>query len=79
MSSPAHSADAGDAEADYEGIVVAAEELLEKHNIKIPVAVMGCEVNGPGETRKRRGWDPLGRQRTRRVENPRREGQDVSR
>ena len=41
----------GDAEADYEGIVAVAEELLEKHNIKIPVAVMGCEVNGPGETR----------------------------
>ncbi|MBI1930861.1 flavodoxin-dependent (E)-4-hydroxy-3-methylbut-2-enyl-diphosphate synthase [Candidatus Poribacteria bacterium] len=41
----------GDAEADYEGIVAAAEALLEKHHIKIPVAVMGCEVNGPGETR----------------------------
>ena len=41
----------GDAEADYEGIVTVAEELLEKHNIRIPVAVMGCEVNGPGETR----------------------------
>jgi (E)-4-hydroxy-3-methylbut-2-enyl-diphosphate synthase len=41
----------GDPEADYEGIVTVAEELLEKHNIKIPVAVMGCEVNGPGETR----------------------------
>ena len=41
----------GDPEADYEGIVAAAEELLEKHGIKIPVAVMGCEVNGPGETR----------------------------
>ena len=41
----------GDPEADYEGIVAAAEELLEKHRIQIPVAVMGCEVNGPGETR----------------------------
>ena len=41
----------GDPAADYEGIVAAAEELLEKHGIKIPVAVMGCEVNGPGETR----------------------------
>ena len=41
----------GDPEADYEGIVTVAEELLEKHNIKIPVAIMGCEVNGPGETR----------------------------
>ncbi len=41
----------GDPEADYEGIVAAAEELLEKHHIQIPVAVMGCEVNGPGETR----------------------------
>ena len=27
------------------------KNLLEKHNIRIPVAVMGCEVNGPGETR----------------------------
>ena len=25
--------------------------LLEKHQIRIPVAIMGCEVNGPGETR----------------------------
>ncbi len=41
----------GDADADYENIVARAEELLEKHGIKIPVAVMGCEVNGPGETR----------------------------
>ena len=41
----------GDPGADYEGIVTAAEALLEKHDIKIPVAVMGCEVNGPGETR----------------------------
>jgi (E)-4-hydroxy-3-methylbut-2-enyl-diphosphate synthase len=41
----------GDAEAGYEEIVAAAEELLEKHGIRIPVAVMGCEVNGPGETR----------------------------
>ncbi len=41
----------GDPQADYEGIVATAEELLEKHGIKIPVAVMGCEVNGPGETR----------------------------
>jgi 4-hydroxy-3-methylbut-2-en-1-yl diphosphate synthase IspG/GcpE len=36
---------------DYEGIVTAAEALLEQHGVKIPVAVMGCEVNGPGETR----------------------------
>ncbi len=41
----------GDPAADYENIVSVAEELLEKHGIKIPVAVMGCEVNGPGETR----------------------------
>ncbi len=41
----------GDPAADYENIVAVAEELLEKHGIKIPVAVMGCEVNGPGETR----------------------------
>ena len=41
----------GDPSADYENIVVVAEALLEKHGIKIPVAVMGCEVNGPGETR----------------------------
>jgi (E)-4-hydroxy-3-methylbut-2-enyl-diphosphate synthase len=41
----------GDPAADYENIVVVAEALLEKHGIKIPVAVMGCEVNGPGETR----------------------------
>jgi len=41
----------GDPAAEYEGIFAAAEELLEKHGIRIPVAVMGCEVNGPGETR----------------------------
>lgn len=41
----------GDPAADYENIVAVAEALLEKHGIKIPVAVMGCEVNGPGETR----------------------------
>ena len=41
----------GDPAADYENIVAVAEELLEKHGIQIPVAVMGCEVNGPGETR----------------------------
>ena len=41
----------GDPTADYENIVAVAEELLEKHGIQIPVAVMGCEVNGPGETR----------------------------
>ena len=41
----------GDPDADYENIVAVAEALLEKHGIKIPVAVMGCEVNGPGETR----------------------------
>ncbi len=41
----------GDPAADYENIVTVAEALLEKHGIKIPVAVMGCEVNGPGETR----------------------------
>ena len=41
----------GDPTADYENIVAVAETLLEKHGIKIPVAVMGCEVNGPGETR----------------------------
>ena len=41
----------GDAEAGYEEIVAAAEEILEQHGIKIPVAIMGCEVNGPGETR----------------------------
>ena len=41
----------GDPDADYENIVAVAEALLEKHGINIPVAVMGCEVNGPGETR----------------------------
>ncbi len=41
----------GDPTVDYENIVAVAEELLEKHGINIPVAVMGCEVNGPGETR----------------------------
>lgn len=41
----------GDPEANYENIVVTAEELLKKNGINIPVAVMGCEVNGPGETR----------------------------
>ena len=41
----------GDPTADYENIVAVAETLLEKHGIRIPVAVMGCEVNGPGETR----------------------------
>ncbi len=41
----------GDPAADYENIVTVTEALLEKHGIKIPVAVMGCEVNGPGETR----------------------------
>jgi len=41
----------GDASVGYEEIVDAAEELLEKHGVTIPVAIMGCEVNGPGETR----------------------------
>ena len=41
----------GDPDADYENIVAVAEELLEKHGINMEVAVMGCEVNGPGETR----------------------------
>ena len=41
----------GDPDANYENIVAVAEELLEKNGINIPVAVMGCEVNGPGETR----------------------------
>ena len=41
----------GDPNAGYEGIVAGVEELLEKHDINMPVAVMGCEVNGPGETR----------------------------
>lgn len=41
----------GDASAGYEEIVDAAEALLGKHQIRIPVAIMGCEVNGPGETR----------------------------
>ena len=41
----------GDPDADYENIVAGVEELLEKHGIEMPVAVMGCEVNGPGETR----------------------------
>ena len=41
----------GDATAGYEEIVAAVESLLEKKQIRIPVAVMGCEVNGPGETR----------------------------
>ncbi len=41
----------GDDTAGYEEIVAAVESLLEKSQIRIPVAVMGCEVNGPGETR----------------------------
>ena len=41
----------GDDKAGYEEIVAAVESLLEKSQIRIPVAVMGCEVNGPGETR----------------------------
>jgi (E)-4-hydroxy-3-methylbut-2-enyl-diphosphate synthase len=41
----------GDPDANYENIVAVAEELLEKHGINMEVAVMGCEVNGPGETR----------------------------
>jgi len=41
----------GDASVGYEEIVDAAEELLEKHGVMMPVAIMGCEVNGPGETR----------------------------
>ncbi|MDE0634544.1 MAG: flavodoxin-dependent (E)-4-hydroxy-3-methylbut-2-enyl-diphosphate synthase [Candidatus Poribacteria bacterium] len=41
----------GDPDADYENIVAAAEELLDKHGINMDIAVMGCEVNGPGETR----------------------------
>ena len=41
----------GDASVGYEEIVEAAEELLEKHGVAMPVAIMGCEVNGPGETR----------------------------
>ena len=41
----------GDPDAGYEDIVAVAEELLEKHGINMEVAVMGCEVNGPGETR----------------------------
>ena len=50
----------GDPQADYEGIVVAAEALLETHGIKIPVAIMGCEVNGPGETRNAEAGIHLG-------------------
>ncbi len=41
----------GDPTADYENIVAVAEELLEKNGINMDIAVMGCEVNGPGETR----------------------------
>ena len=41
----------GDPNAGYEDIVAGVEELLEKHDINMEVAVMGCEVNGPGETR----------------------------
>ena len=41
----------GDPDANYENIVAGVEELLEKHDINMQVAVMGCEVNGPGETR----------------------------
>ena len=41
----------GDASVGYEEIVEAAEKLLEKHGVTMPVAIMGCEVNGPGETR----------------------------
>ena len=51
MLSLARSVDAGTPDANYENIVAVAEELLEKHGIIIRVAVMGCEVNGPGETR----------------------------
>lgn len=41
----------GDPNADYENIVAFVEELLEKNGINMDIAVMGCEVNGPGETR----------------------------
>ena len=41
----------GDPTAGYEEIVAGVETLLEKHDINMDVAVMGCEVNGPGETR----------------------------
>ena len=41
----------GDPTAGYEEIVAGVEAILEKHDINMDVAVMGCEVNGPGETR----------------------------
>ncbi len=41
----------GDPEANYENIVAVAEEILEKNGIIGDIAIMGCEVNGPGETR----------------------------
>lgn len=41
----------GRAEIDVIGVAKTAQEALEKLNLPIQVAVMGCVVNGPGEAR----------------------------
>jgi (E)-4-hydroxy-3-methylbut-2-enyl-diphosphate synthase len=42
----------GRAEIDVIGVAKAAQEALEKLNLPLQVAVMGCVVNGPGEARE---------------------------
>jgi (E)-4-hydroxy-3-methylbut-2-enyl-diphosphate synthase len=42
----------GRAEIDVIGVAKEAQEALEKRNLPIQVAVMGCVVNGPGEARE---------------------------
>jgi len=41
----------GRAEVDVIEVAQVAQEALEKENLPIQVAVMGCVVNGPGEAR----------------------------
>jgi (E)-4-hydroxy-3-methylbut-2-enyl-diphosphate synthase len=36
---------------DLKGLVAQVESLLEEIRVPLRVAVMGCEVNGPGEAR----------------------------
>src|ERR1700723_3315853 len=42
----------GRAEIDVIGVAKAAQDALEKLNLPLQVAVMGCVVNGPGEARE---------------------------
>lgn len=42
----------GRAEIDVVGVAKEAQEALERMNLPIQVAVMGCVVNGPGEARE---------------------------